>query len=347
MGKGKDIKPDLVANIMGVYQRDGLPGAISFGRNCGVAASTVYRICNPRTPPRVLRQGRVQKWTPAQVQALVDHVQEEPCATLSELRDWGVSIGHPGVTIQTICNYLEGRMITYKIARRVPDSRNSVPVKQARRDYAEWFQNHPDITPIYVDETGVNLWTARRSGRAPVGESPRLLVSSQPGANRSIAMAVCPGLGVLHSTIRAAAFNAEAFQRYMEELAEIVAQRRIQNPIFIMDNCRIHSRQALAQLQEDTGIPTQFLPPWSPMLNPIEGVFSCFKNTIRGFITVDYRNEILGIVALPHGSRSARRGALLERAYEAARDTLTPALIDGHCRGVVQALIRSANFEDQ
>ena len=347
MGRGKDIRPDVIAAIRDVYQRDGLPGALSFGENLRVSASSVYRICDSRAPPRKPRQGRAPKWTSAQIQALLEHVQEEPCETLEEIRIWGDCVGYPNVTIQTICNYLDGHMVTYKTARRVPDARNSVPVKQARREYAEWFQSHPEITPIYVDETGVNLWTARRFGRAPIGGWPRLLVSSQPGANRSIAMAVCPGFGVLHGTIRANAFNAQAFELFMRDLAGIVANCQVRNPVFIMDNCRVHSRQVMATIEEETGIPTRFLPPWSPMLNPIDGVFSCFKNTIRGLVTVGYREEILEIATLPHGSRGARRGILLDRAYRVARGNLTPALIDGYCRGIARALAKSANFEDQ
>ena len=91
--------------------------------------------------------------------------------------------------LQTISNYLDGAHITYKIARRSPEGRNAAVTKQLRLKYAKWFlSNHP-VSHIYIDETGVCLWTARGRGRAPRGVTPAVLVSSQQGANRSVVMA--------------------------------------------------------------------------------------------------------------------------------------------------------------
>ena len=104
----------------------------------------------------------------------------------------------------------------------------------------------------------------------------------------------------------------------------------VQNPVFVMDNCRIHNREAMEALKTRTGIPTKFLPPWSPMLNPIEGVFSNFKHQIRTLITRDYAAEIVAISAMPVGEKGIRRGAILVRAFEAACPNLTVAVIDRH-----------------
>ena len=57
----------------------------------------------------------------------------------------------------------------------------------------------------------------------------------------------------------------------------------IDSPVFIMDNARIHHYRGLDADPEVNQMVKNFLPPYSPFLNPIENVFSVWKNlVIRG-----------------------------------------------------------------
>ena len=61
--------------------------------------------------------------------------------------------------------------------------------------------------------------------------------------------------------------------------------------LFSIDNHAVHHVVEVRDIIEDTGAILLFLPPYSPELNPIEGVFSIVKQFIRAndgiFLTTD------------------------------------------------------------
>ncbi|ORD93148.1 hypothetical protein ECANGB1_979 [Enterospora canceri] len=49
-----------------------------------------------------------------------------------------------------------------------------------------------------------------------------------------------------------------------------------------MDNAAIHRYRGLTSVLDELGIQTLYHPPYSPFLNPIENVFSVWKNMVSG-----------------------------------------------------------------
>jgi transposase len=85
--------------------------------------------------------------------------------------------------------------------------------------------------------------------------------------------------------------------------------------VVIVDNCRIHHTDEVLLTILSTGRLIVFLPPYSPFFNPIEGLFSIFKQHLRR-----YEEEWLS------GGMSH-----IEAIYNAFR-AVTPA----HCKSLVQ-----------
>ena len=93
-------------------------------------------------------------------------------------------------------------------------------------------------------------------------------------------MAAISKAGVLYHTIRNSAFNGEAFKSSLVELNSVCQQKGIINPVFVLDNCRIHHYIGLRVTIEALGLNLMFLPPYSLFLNPIENVFSVWENEV-------------------------------------------------------------------
>ena len=53
------------------------------------------------------------------------------------------------------------------------------------------------------------------------------------------------------------------------------------NSVLIMDNARIHHNSELINIVQELGGKVEFLPPYSPDLNPIERSFSVIKAWIK------------------------------------------------------------------
>ena len=53
------------------------------------------------------------------------------------------------------------------------------------------------------------------------------------------------------------------------------------NSVIILDNAKIHHNEDLIDYLQAFGIRVEFLPPYSPDLNPIELAFSVLKNYLK------------------------------------------------------------------
>ena len=75
---------------------------------------------------------------------------------------------------------------------------------------------------VFVDEFGVNVWTARSKGRAPIGARAVRIVEGQRGSNVTICLAISPQFGLVHSSISPQAMTQERFGEFLLELAELM-----------------------------------------------------------------------------------------------------------------------------
>ncbi len=97
-------------------------------------------------------------------------------------------------------------------------------------------------------------------------------------------------LGVLHFKVLEANGNGERFNIFLQELIpEVTNAYQHHHPIIILDNVAFHHNAVGQQLLANAGIGLKFLPPYSPFFNPIEALFSSWKNHVKRLNSV---NEI-------------------------------------------------------
>ena len=116
-------------------------------------------------------------------------------------------------------------------------------------------------------------------GRSQVGTSAFVTVPAVRTRNISVFAAINKEQP-LYFKHQNKAFNGEDFIDCCRELKTICVEKGILNPVFILDNARIHHYSRVAELKNELGIELLYLPPYSPFLNPIENCFSKWKNTV-------------------------------------------------------------------
>ena len=118
-----------------------------------------------------------------------------------------------------------------------------------------------------------------------------------PGAIRSrniFIIASMSKIGMVHYKINSRPVNGDDSKLYMVELKALCDERNIENPLFIMDSARIHHYTGLLEVLDSLNIEIMYLPEYSPFLNPIENVFSKWKNhVIRGARSNDTELSVL------------------------------------------------------
>lgn len=203
-------------------------------------------------------------------------------------------------------------------ASHEPRGRNTEETKLARKMFVEqasvMFQM--DVAPIYLDETGFNLWQTKRYARAPVGERATVKCESSPGRNVTLVAAISPAVGVVHFRVQDQPLNKSNFATFIAELVpRAIAMGR--PTVVILDNLRAHDSTTLNDLLTPRNISYLFLPAYSPMLNAIELAFNTIKCESRKQLS-QHRLELAQIDQAPRGQKTYLRQQLVHRILEAS-----------------------------
>jgi transposase len=214
--------------------------------------------------PPILDQGALER--------LRRLVQEHPDATLQELQQrLGV-----GGSLMIVWRALEKLGITRKKKTKHADERDRPDVRKKRRSFRKGIKSVEPKRLVFVDETGVTTAMTPTYGRAPRGER---VVASAPASWESMTVIAALGLdGVRAPMTVPGSSNAATFLAYVEQV--LVPALR-EGDVVVFDNLASHLAPGVSEAIERAGARVMPLPPYSPDLNPIEELFSKFKEFLR------------------------------------------------------------------
>ncbi len=129
----------------------------------------------------------------------------------------------------------------------------------------------------FIDEIGAHLGLTRLYGRALRGER---VVEATPGYSgpHYTAIAALSLQGVCAPFVFTGNTDGAAFETYV---AVLLAPELRPGDIVLLDNLSAHKQPVIRTLIEARGATVEFLPPYSPDLNPIEKCWSKVKAWLR------------------------------------------------------------------
>jgi len=182
-----------------------------------------------------------------------------------------------------LCSWLHARGYSCQKPQRVPRQRDSVLITR-------WLEQHwPRIKSkarrqkagiVLIDESGVLMAPLVRRTWAPRGQTPTLLQAGGPRQKVSVAAALwlppCRDrLGLFYRTLVNAYFNNIQVAVFLDQWLHTHRGRWV----VIWDGGTMHRgdpiRELLARAQERLTL--ELLPPYAPMLNPVEPLWSWLK----------------------------------------------------------------------
>jgi transposase len=128
-----------------------------------------------------------------------------------------------------------------------------------------------------IDESGVHLGLTRLYGRA--GRGARVCEATPGRSGRHYTVVAALGWRSVHAPwVVEGAMDGVAFEIYMEK---VLLPTLRAGDIVLMDNLSVHKGPTVRRLLEARGVRLEFLPPYSPDLNPIEQCWSKVKTALR------------------------------------------------------------------
>jgi transposase len=184
----------------------------------------------------------------------------------------------------TAARIIKGFNCSIKSVQRIPIARNDLNTLEVRYQYAQNYIALPtqfsEDQLIFIDEVGFNVSMRCNRGRSLVGSPavkrlPRL---------RSRNISVCCAMnkdGILLYQSQDYAFNKLSFKGFLENLILKLRDLNFPCAMLIMDNVAFHKSLEVREVIELSEFNFMFLPPYSPFLNPIENMFSKWKNMVK------------------------------------------------------------------
>lgn len=130
---------------------------------------------------------------------------------------------------------------------------------------------------IFIDEIGMHLGLTRLYGRAAPGQRV-VEATSGYSSDHYCAVAALSARGVQAPFLLKGSMNSLAFETYVEQ---VLAPGLSAGDTVILDNLSFHKHEVIRTLIQARGATVEFLPPYSPDLNPIEKCWSKVKAYLR------------------------------------------------------------------
>jgi len=185
------------------------------------------------------------------------------------------------VVESTICTFLEKSSFTKQRLKLYAIQRDELLRNQFAIDVSLYGKE-------MLDETGTDRRdTIRKEGYSVRGKPAKVQKLLAGGEHVSVITTLSVE-GILCCKIIRGNVNSEAFVKFIEnQLMLILMPFDGYNPrsIVIMDNCSIHHVDHVTALLQEIGVLIQWLPPYSPDLNPLEEAFSKVKSDMKSMET--------------------------------------------------------------
>jgi len=173
----------------------------------------------------------------------------------------------------TISRKLKSVDITRKRAKKVYSKVIDLRVINQRKAFSVKYRNISNSRLLYLDETGLNLHSVYNYGYSPKNTPVNVMVRPRCNNVSNVVLISCEEI-LKYKTIEGA-YNADLFVEFLQECVN--SNIDFKNKILLMDNVRFHKTSAIKDFLNDNSIAFDFIPPYSPQLNPIEEIFGVFK----------------------------------------------------------------------
>jgi len=150
-------------------------------------------------------------------------------------------------------------------------------VKQRRIEWRKKSQNFDINKLVFLDESSIKTSMVRLYGWSPKGKRIRDYVPDARWKSLSI-LSTLRSDGSTEAIVYEGGLTGELFKTWLKECLLKTLKK---DDILVMDNLSSHKVAGVKEILASAGIKLEYLPPYSPDLNPVEAMWSKIKNNLR------------------------------------------------------------------
>ena len=213
---------------------------------------------------------------------ILELVLDKPGIYLHEIAHKLVEETGTEVNISTICRYLQESGFTRQKMIITATQRSNILRAEYLLDISV-YKGHPELF-VFIDETGADRRDAMRRFAYSLRGKPAVAQKLMVRGHRVSAIVAMSCTGIIDFNTTTESVNAEKFKRFVTNA--LVPQLRqfdgvSAHSVVVMDNASIHHVQDVIDAIQQAGALVQFLPPYSPDMNPIEHAFAQTKSVLK------------------------------------------------------------------
>lgn len=225
--------------------------------------------------------------TEDEIETILTWIEVKPDITLREISSKIFGEFEKRVCISTVSNTLHGRMYSIKAVHVQPVAMNSLDNKTKRASYVNQLNEYirAGKQVVWIDETNFNLFCRRKFGWSRVGFRAVQRLPTSRGPNIHLIGAIGTS-GIIQLDRRRGSFKADSANEWVQRLLSRWEDsgNQLSDLVVVCDNAPCHSR--LERIFDNSAATLLRLSPYSPMLNPIETIWSKIKTEVKSNMTV-------------------------------------------------------------
>lgn len=259
--------------------------ALSFNVNYHSICWIYRKYCKENVIKKSKRGGKKpMKLDDTHIRFIKSAIEENCALTLKALKILLFENFSINVSLSTIERQIGNFGFSFKRISTVTLKSISNDMKEKRVSYACWFLKlrNENRNIIFYDETGFQVVMRNLYGRSVVGKKAIKTVPSLKSKNITVMAAMSNKALILYES-HTTPCNRTKLLQYMGRLIDKLEENEMENTVIIMDNASFHKCSEIRSFVENTSHELAYLPAYSPFFNPIENLFSQWKQLVRNF----------------------------------------------------------------
>jgi len=216
------------------------------------------------------------------VKFIKNSLNQNPYQTQKEMQERLNKKFNVDISISSIKKILKILNYTKKKACRKFYNKNLKELLCSKKKFKKIAKslNKDDI--ICLDEVGITKDTYNLFGYCHLSKKLQYYVDiNKIRIKKSLIVAINKKEVIKYEMFENKNVNGELFLKFIKELTE-----KYKNKIILMDNINFHKSKLVIETIKNSNNKVLFIPPYSPEFNPIEKLFSVFKNYINKKVNI-------------------------------------------------------------